>query len=218
MEQYARSVGLARSVRPALASPGSRATNFAVGAARAYDDGVNFNLTRQVDTFLLRSGGAVGLLNELIRTGQTKEALEGADRVAHLFASRPAPEGLAFFATYGMARRRNDDLVGAALCYEIAIMIASASRDTTENVGVVYDNLATVRRLQQRFDDAATTSDRALAIFEQRLGARHGTYGVTLNNRALIHLDAGNVPLALEYSERALTVLREALIGDKAGL
>ena len=27
-----------------------------VGAARAYDDGINFNLTRQVDTFLQRSG------------------------------------------------------------------------------------------------------------------------------------------------------------------
>ena len=34
------------------------ATNFAVGAARAYDDGINFNLSRQVDTFLLRTGGA----------------------------------------------------------------------------------------------------------------------------------------------------------------
>jgi phospholipase/lecithinase/hemolysin len=49
-------VGLAGSVRPALGNNGS-ATNFAVGAARAYSDGVNFNLTRQVDTFLERSGG-----------------------------------------------------------------------------------------------------------------------------------------------------------------
>ena len=57
VEQYARSVGLAGSVRPALAATGSGATNFAVGAARAYDDGVNFNLSRQVDTFLLRAGG-----------------------------------------------------------------------------------------------------------------------------------------------------------------
>jgi phospholipase/lecithinase/hemolysin len=56
IEQYARIVGLAGSVRPALASSGS-ATNFAVGAARAYNDGINFNLTRQVDTFLERSGG-----------------------------------------------------------------------------------------------------------------------------------------------------------------
>jgi phospholipase/lecithinase/hemolysin len=56
IEQYARTVDLAGSVRPALAGEGP-ATNFAVGAARAYNDGINFNLTRQVDTFLERSAG-----------------------------------------------------------------------------------------------------------------------------------------------------------------
>ena len=55
IEQYARMVGLASSVRPALTD--GTATNFAVGGARAYDDGINFNLTRQVATFLERSGG-----------------------------------------------------------------------------------------------------------------------------------------------------------------
>ena len=55
IEQYARTVGLAGSVHPALASNGS-ATNFAVGAARAYNDGINFNLGRQVEAFLEQSG------------------------------------------------------------------------------------------------------------------------------------------------------------------
>src|SRR5205814_3975919 len=45
VEQLARSAGLSASVRPALLDPA--ATNYAVGAARAYNDGVNFNLTRQ---------------------------------------------------------------------------------------------------------------------------------------------------------------------------
>ncbi len=57
VEQFARSVGLGDSVRAALATTDPRVTNFAVGAARAYDDGVNFDLSRQVDTFLQRSGG-----------------------------------------------------------------------------------------------------------------------------------------------------------------
>ena len=57
IEQYARSVGLAESVRPAFASDGASATNYAVGAARSYEDGINVNLTRQVDAFLERSGG-----------------------------------------------------------------------------------------------------------------------------------------------------------------
>jgi phospholipase/lecithinase/hemolysin len=57
IEQFARSVGLAASARPALGSTDNAATNYAVGAARSYDDGINFNLTRQVDAFLERSGG-----------------------------------------------------------------------------------------------------------------------------------------------------------------
>ena len=57
IEQWARSVGLGESVRPALAAADPGATNFAVGAARAYEDGINFNLTRQVDAFLQRAGG-----------------------------------------------------------------------------------------------------------------------------------------------------------------
>ena len=58
IEQYAQSVGLGHSVKAALASNDPWATNYAVGAARSYNDGINFNLTRQVDTFLERSGGA----------------------------------------------------------------------------------------------------------------------------------------------------------------
>jgi outer membrane lipase/esterase len=54
IEQFAVWQGLSSSVRPAFSDP--NATNYAVGAARAYDDGVNVNLTRQVDTFLQRSG------------------------------------------------------------------------------------------------------------------------------------------------------------------
>jgi phospholipase/lecithinase/hemolysin len=57
IEQFAGSINLAGSVRPALASSNPGATNYAVGGARAYDDSVNFNLTRQVDAFLQRSAG-----------------------------------------------------------------------------------------------------------------------------------------------------------------
>lgn len=58
IEQFAKSVGLARSARPAFAAPRSAATNYAVGGARAYDDGINVNLTQQVTAFLTR-GSAV---------------------------------------------------------------------------------------------------------------------------------------------------------------
>lgn len=55
VEQFARSLGLAGTVKPAFKD--LEATNFAVAAARAYDDGMNVNLQMQVQTFLQRFGG-----------------------------------------------------------------------------------------------------------------------------------------------------------------
>jgi phospholipase/lecithinase/hemolysin len=52
VEQLAGALGLAGSVRPAFASSSPEATNYAVGAARAYDDGRNVNLSDQVQAFL----------------------------------------------------------------------------------------------------------------------------------------------------------------------
>jgi outer membrane lipase/esterase len=59
VEQFARSLRLAGSVRPAFGSDSLKATNYAVGAARAYDDGLNFNLSHQVQAFLSDHGGGV---------------------------------------------------------------------------------------------------------------------------------------------------------------
>src|SRR4029079_16166886 len=56
IEQYARSIALAGSAHPAFQSA-SQGTNYAVGAARAYEDGVNVNLSAQVDAFLQDVGG-----------------------------------------------------------------------------------------------------------------------------------------------------------------
>ena len=57
IEQLARSMGLAGSVRPAFQGSNSGATNYAVGAARAYEDGRNVNLSTQVSAFLQDVGG-----------------------------------------------------------------------------------------------------------------------------------------------------------------
>ena len=57
IEQFARSRGLAGSVRPAFASAAIKATNYAVGAARAREDGLNVNLATQVGRFLQDAGG-----------------------------------------------------------------------------------------------------------------------------------------------------------------
>jgi phospholipase/lecithinase/hemolysin len=57
IEQFAQSRGLAGNVRPAFNAGGSPATNFAVAAARAREDGLNLNLPAQVEAFLQQTGG-----------------------------------------------------------------------------------------------------------------------------------------------------------------
>jgi phospholipase/lecithinase/hemolysin len=57
VEQFARSMGLAASVRPAFLSADPTATNYAVGGARAHEDSINVNLSTQVQAFLQQTGG-----------------------------------------------------------------------------------------------------------------------------------------------------------------
>ena len=59
VEQFARSLGLAGTVRPAYGSASPIATNYAVGSARACDapGDENVNLADQVTAFLADSGG-----------------------------------------------------------------------------------------------------------------------------------------------------------------
>ena len=59
VEQFARSRRLAGSVQPAFESDSLTATNYAVGGARAYDDGHNLNLPEQVQAFLADHSGGV---------------------------------------------------------------------------------------------------------------------------------------------------------------
>ena len=57
IEQFALSQGLGGSVRPAFRADDPYATNYAVGAARAREDGKNLNLPAQVDAFLQQFDG-----------------------------------------------------------------------------------------------------------------------------------------------------------------
>jgi phospholipase/lecithinase/hemolysin len=57
VEQYARRIGSAGATRPALASSGG-AANYAVGGARAREDGTSFTLSLQVRRFVADAGKA----------------------------------------------------------------------------------------------------------------------------------------------------------------
>lgn len=57
IEQFARSTGFAGTVRPAFLAADLNATNYAVGGARAHDDGINVNMAAQVDAYLQQFSG-----------------------------------------------------------------------------------------------------------------------------------------------------------------
>ena len=57
VEQFARPLGLAGNTRPAFQGSSTEATNYAVGGARAREDGINVNLSYQVNAFLQAFNG-----------------------------------------------------------------------------------------------------------------------------------------------------------------
>src|SRR6266852_6123972 len=57
IEQLAQSEGLAANAQPAFRGANPGATNYAIGGARARDDGRQINLTHQVGRFLQDFGG-----------------------------------------------------------------------------------------------------------------------------------------------------------------
>lgn len=157
-------------------------------------------------------------LTELLAAGRNQEARAAAEKVLPYFARRPPDEGGRFFGILGTARRRTSDLSLAAASFEVAIRLLEIAGDTL-SLGVVSDNLATVRRLQKRLPEAEAASDRAIAAFES-LDTPSGkaSLGGAYNNRSLILADQGSAELALVYNERALALLKIAYKDDPQAL
>jgi hypothetical protein len=154
---------------------------------------------------------AINRLNMMLASGQANQAREMAEVLLPAFVNRPPEEGFAFFAVLGMARRMTGDLAFAASSFEVAAILAGITK-AVPNVGVVYDNLATVRRLQKRWPEAEQASDRAMAALESVDNAQaRQALAEVYNNRALLLIDEEQYEPALVYSEKALAILTVTL-------
>ena len=163
----------------------------------------------------------VNAINQLVRmlsSGEAGQARQAAEALLPAFATRPPDEGFPFFATLGMARRMTGDLAFAASSLEVATQLA-AMTNAGPNVGVVYDNLATVRQLQKRWTEAEQASDRAIAALEaiDEPPSRQALAGV-YNNRALVLVAQEQYESALAYSEKALAILKVTFANDQKQL
>jgi len=154
----------------------------------------------------------------LLDANQMAEALPIAQRLVEL--SEGYSLALRIGAHFDLAalRRELDDLDGAVLEYNGIIAMAKDAGDVGAYLGMVYDNVAMIKRAQEQWEAAESASDRALEIFEKTLGTHDMHYGAALNNRAIILSDQGKSVLALDYSERALAVLRESFAGNPKAL
>jgi len=163
------------------------------------------------DTYI----AAINRLTMMLSAGQAGQVRDAAEVLLPSFATRPPDEAFPFFALLGTARRMTGDLAFAASSFEVAIKLAAMTTGTP-SLGIVYDNLATVRRLQKRWSEAEQASDRAIAaleaVFDPR--ARQALAGA-YNNRALLMLDQEQYEQALVYSDKALEIFK-VLLKDRS--
>jgi phospholipase/lecithinase/hemolysin len=106
IEQLAASLGAERSVLPAFVGSNPYALNFAIGTARARDDGSNPSLSFQVAAFLQKTGGQVpadALYVIQIGGNDVRDALATGDPV----------QGLAILQAAAAAIRTNISLLSA---------------------------------------------------------------------------------------------------------
>jgi tetratricopeptide (TPR) repeat protein len=154
----------------------------------------------------------------LIEANKMTDALPIAQRLVELSEGYSLAQRIGARFDLAALRRELDDLDGAVLEYNVVISIAKDANDLGAYLGIVYDNVAMIRRVQEQWEAAEAASDRALEIFEKTLGTHDMHYGAALNNRAIIMSEQGKSVLALDYSERALAVLRESFAGNPKAL
>ena len=177
--------------------------------------------TTVVETAATKNGAVAELSAKVVQ-------LLGADRFGDAIATseqlvlateRGAPaDRITARLMLGIAKRRAGDLDGAIRGYEEGVAIADQSGDTSATTAVMFDNLAMARLAGRDLSGAAAASDRALAALRQSGDTRSQTYGVALNNHALICAEQRQLDCAVEYSDRATAVLREAFGGNEAAL
>jgi tetratricopeptide (TPR) repeat protein len=154
----------------------------------------------------------------LVEANQLTEALPVARRIVEISEGLSVAQRIGAHFDLASLMRELDDLDGAILEYTLVIGLAQQTTDLGPYLGMVYDNIAMIRRAQEQWDAAETASDRAIEIFAKTLGEHDTHYGAALNNRAIILSDQGKMVLALDYSERAIAVLRESFAGQPKAL
>lgn len=80
------------------------------------------------------------------------------------------------------------------------------------DVGITYNNLASILRQKKEYSKAIYQYENALTIFKENFHDEHPLIATTYSNLAIVYCDLGEYAHALEYYYQALSI-REKLLG-----
>jgi tetratricopeptide (TPR) repeat protein len=101
---------------------------------------------------------------------------------------------------------------------ESALAQADASQRKDPQAAVMLSILADRHRAQHRIATAAQLYQRALAIFEETMGAQHPNVGTVAHKLGQLHRSQGAFAVAEPYYRRALAVFERSLGPDHANV
>jgi tetratricopeptide (TPR) repeat protein len=112
----------------------------------------------------------------------------------------------------GKSSNYQRDVHEAITAYKKAIEIQTTLNSPLE-LATSLNNLALLYKSQGRYSEAEPLLVRALAIYEEQLGANHPSTATSLNNLALFYEFQGQLKKAEEFAQRALNI-RQSTLGN----
>jgi tetratricopeptide (TPR) repeat protein len=107
------------------------------------------------------------------------------------------------------------DLPAASDLFENALAVCrKTSGPASRNTAAILNNLALVRRRQQRLDDAGKLLGEAINLLSGLLGKDHPAVGQVLANLAGLRLEQGRMEEAEAAAQRALAIFEATLSPD----
>ena len=111
--------------------------------------------------------------------------------------------------------KKTNNYIFASVRLKIADTVISEFKDeSTEIMGKLLANIATIHNNQGQYDKALEYNYKALYIREKVLGKGHPDTATTYNNTALAYFRQGEYSNALEWHQKALSI-REKVLGKE---
>lgn len=89
-----------------------------------------------------------------------------------------------------------------------SLALLEAAGDNPIAIGTTLTNLASARRQQGKLDGTEALLERALRIYEDKLGREHSLYAYGLNNLASYYMTTGDFEKAIVYYQSALEICK----------